>query len=110
MGLDIAIYKARNKAVFTDDNWYNNDNVIEVWYARKFWDLINNMSFIRNVQEDNGDFIQLTQDNIEEMIQFASHNQDYWDGFDTVPALCRIYHNFEDDAEEGWHYYFNYSY
>lgn len=110
MGLDVAIYRARNRAVFKDDNWYNNENVTEVWYARKFWDLIHNMSFIKNVEEDCGDFIQLTMDNVEEILQFAAHNPDYWSGFKTVPALCEIIRNFEQDYEDGWHYYFNYSY
>ena len=108
MGLDCYIFRAKTKKVFEDENWY--DKVEEVWYARKFWDLIHNMSFIKNVEEDCGDFIMLTMDNIEEMLQFAAHNPDYNDGFNTVPALCEIIRRFEDDYENGWHYYFHYSY
>ena len=112
MGLDVYVFRAKTKKAFEDEHWYDDENtsVKEVWYARKFWDLIHNMSFIKNIEDDCGEYIQLTQDNIEEMIQFAAHNPDYWDGFDTVPALCKIYHDFEDDAENGWHYYFNYNY
>lgn len=110
MGLDCYVFRAKTKKAFDDEHWYESETVKEVWYARKFWDLIHNMSFIKNIEEDCGEFIPLTMDNIEEMLQFAAHNPDYWDSFDTVPALCKIYHNFEDDAEEGWHYYFNYSY
>ena len=108
MGLDCYIFRAKTKKVFEDDNWY--DKVEEVWYARKFWDLIHNMSFIKNVEEDRCDFIMLTMDDIEEMLQFVAHNRDYFDGFKTVPALCEIIANFEQDYEDGWHYYFHYSY
>ena len=68
------------------------------------------MSFIKDVDGDSGDFIQLTMDNVEEMLQFAAHNRDYFDGFETVPSLCEILANFEQDYEDGWHYYFHYSY
>ena len=108
MGLDCYIFRAKTKKVFEDENWYN--KVEEVWYARKFWDLIHNMSFIKNVEEDCGDFIMLTMDNIEEMLQFAAHNRDYFDGFKTVPQLCEIIANFEQDYEDGYHYYFHYNY
>lgn len=110
MGLDIAVYRARNRAVFKDDRWYDNENITEAWYSRKFWDLIHNMSFIKNIDDDCGEFIQLSHDNIEEMLQYASHHPDYWGEFNSVPALCKIYNDFENDAEDGWHYYFNYSY
>ena len=108
IGLDCYIFKAKTKKVFQDENWY--DKVEEVWYARKYWDLIHNMSFIKDVDDDSGDFIQLTMDNVEEMLQFAAHNRDYFDGFETVPPLCEIIANFEQDYEDGWHYYFYYSY
>ena len=110
MGLDNSIYRARNHAAFKDENWYNNKDITEVWYARKFWNLIHNMSFIKNIEEDYGEFIQLSMDNVEEILQFAAHNPDYWDSFDTVPALCKIIHDFEQDHEDGYHYYFHYSY
>ena len=110
MGLDIGIYRAKNHAVFEDGQWYNNDNITEVWYARKFWDMIHNMSFVKDVEGDCGEFIPLTMDNVEEMLQFAAHNRDYFDGFSTVPQLCEIIANFEQDYEDGWHYYFHYSY
>ena len=110
MGLDCYIFRTKTKKVFDDEHWYESETVKEVWYARKFWDLIHNMSFIKNVEEDCGEFIQLTMDNIEEMLQFAAHNRDYFDGFETVPSLCEIIANFEQDYEDGWHYYFYYSY
>jgi len=108
MGLDSYIFKAKTKKIFEDDNWY--DKVEEVWYARKYWDLIHNLSFIENTEEDCSKFIRLTKDNIEEMIKVATHTRDYFNGFTTVPALCEILDNFDNDEENGWHYYFEFDY
>lgn len=110
MGMDAYIFRAKTKKAFQEDNWYNNENVKEVWYARKYWDLVQNVRFIRNVDEDCGEFILLTKNDIEEMINVATHNPDYFGGFTTVPALCEILQNFDDDEEEGWHYYFEFDY
>lgn len=110
MGMDAYIFKARTKKVFSTDDWYNSEAVTEVWYTRKYWDLINKLSFIKNTEEDSCQYIQLSKENIEEMIEVATHNPDYWGGFSTVPALCEILWNFDDDAEMGWHYYFEFDY
>ena len=108
MGMEAYIFRARTKKVFDTDDWYNNTEVTEMWYARKFWDLINRLSFLRKENYAAGQFFQLTKDNLEEMIQIATHYQDYWGSFDSVPKLCEILYNFDTDEECGWHYYFEY--
>lgn len=80
-----------------------------MYYARKFWKLIEDASFI-NVQDDYGEYIELSRENVEELIDIAVHNEDYFGGFETVPDLCRILHDFDDQAEEGYHYYMEFSY
>lgn len=108
MGMDAAIYKAKNKKIFKEDCWY--DKVEEVWYARKFWDLIYKVPFIKNIEEDCGEFIRLRKNDIEKMIEIATHTPDYMGGFNTVPQLCEILHHFDEDEENGWHYYFEFDY
>ena len=110
MGMDSYIFKARTKKAFKAENWYSDENITEVWTGRKFWDIVENVSFIKDINEDSGEFIQLTKSNIEEMIQIATHNRDYWGGFDSVPTLCEILDHFDDDEEAGWHYYFEFDY
>ena len=44
------------------------------------------------------------------MINISTHNPDYFGGFDTVPALCKILQDFDEDEENGWHYYFEFDY
>ena len=111
MGMDAYIFRARSKKVFKSDDWYNSKDVTEVWYARKFWDLVNHMSCLKD-EDDNGcsQFIKLKKSDIEEMIEIATHNKDYWGGFDSVPQLCQILYDFDTDEENGWHYYFEYDY
>ena len=110
MGMDAYVFKAKTKKVFDSDNWFSREDVTEVWYARKYWDLVYNLSFLKDLDADCGEFIQLTKENVEEMIKVATHNPDYWDGFDTVPALCKILRDFDEEEEAGWHYYFEFDY
>lgn len=109
MGLDIHIYRARTKKVFKTEDWYESEAVTEVYYARKFWTLIEQASFI-NVNDDCCDFIELSRENVEELINIATHNADYFDGFTTVPKLCEILRHFDEDEENGYHYYMEFDY
>lgn len=108
--MDSYIFRARTKKAFKEDNWYESEQVTEVWYARKFWSLVESMPFIKDIGEDCGEYIRLTKNDIEKMIEHATHNPDYWGGFDTIPALCKILQTFDDDEENGWHYYFEFDY
>ena len=110
MGMDAYIYKARTKKAFEDPHWYESEGITEVWYSRKYWDLINSVSFIKDINKDSCEFIQLTKDDIEDMLQIASHTPDYFDSFDTVPKLCEILYHFDEDEKDGWHYYFEFDY
>ena len=109
MGLDVNIYRARNHKVFKDEKWYDSEAVTEVYYARKFWALIENASFL-DVKDDCGAFIELSRENVEELITIATHNADYFDGFETVPKLCEILRNFDENEENGYHYYMEFDY
>ena len=115
MGLDVRIIMAKNtKQVELDSFWDNlhegwvedEDGIIdfdqpaEVYYARKFWDLYSPMA--RRLDVGNGDFsAPLTKDDIEEMINIAVHNRDYWDSFRSVPQLCEILDNYDEATEHG---------
>lgn len=109
MSLDINCYKARNHEIFKHSDWYDNKNVKEVFYFRKYWDLLHNLSFI-DIEKDCGDFIQLTKEQLEEILQIATHNRDYFNGFSVVPAICEALDNFDSDEKKGWHYYFEFDY
>ena len=55
-------------------------------------------------------YIQLRKIDLEEMIDIATHTPDYFDSFDSVPKLCEILYHFDEDAKNGWHYYFEFDY
>jgi len=107
MGMDLYIFKARTRKVFETDNWYNSDAVTEMLYARKWWSLVEHCSFIPEDYE-SGDYIELTYDNIEEMIKVACEYPDYWDDYTNVPILCRMRDSFQEITEKGYHYYLEY--
>ncbi len=124
MGLDIYIIMARNKQQIEQDGFWdkchtgwvrNEDNIIdftiptEVYYARKFWDLYTPMC--RRLDLDNGDWSgPLTKEDIEYMIDLATHNKDYFYSFDTVPMLCEILYNYDAATEAGMVFLFSGNY
>lgn len=111
MGLDVQIYMVRNHKQLQEENFWNKCNTgwvknketdeIDftqpsiVYYARKFWDLYD--SAAKRFDIGNGEFSRpLTEEDIEFLIDIAIHNPDYYESFNTVPALCEIlYHYYE---------------
>lgn len=89
MGMDLNIYSARNREVFKHDGWWESDQVGDEFYARKFWDLVENCSFIPYDYE-SGDFIELSLENLEEMIRVACKYRDYFDTYNNIPLLCEL--------------------
>lgn len=89
MGMDFHIYSARNREVFKHDRWWDSEQVQEEFYARKPWDWVENCDFIPSDYE-SGDVIEVTRENIEELINVACHYRDYFDTYSNVPALCEI--------------------
>ena len=89
MGMDINIYSARNREVFKHKGWWDSEQVQEEFYACKFWDLVDNCSFIPEDYQ-SGDFIELTEENLEEMIKVACTYKDYFGTYNNVPILCEL--------------------
>lgn len=115
MGLDCRIIMCKNREQVKQSDfwdkcvtgWKEDENgaidystPCEVYYARKFWDLYSPMARILNIE--NCEYSQpLTKDDIENMIDIATHNRDYFDSFDTVPALCEILDRFDNATRNG---------
>ena len=107
MGMDFNIYSAKNHEVFKCDDWWNNPDVQEEFYARKCWDLVNNCSFIPKDYE-NGDFMEIDYDMIEEMIAVACKYPNYFGNYDDVPKLCELRDRYERIEAEGKKLYLEY--
>lgn len=88
MGMDLSIHSARNHEVFKHD-WWNNPEVEEEFYGRKAWHYPDYCRFIPKNYESN-DLIELTIENVEEMIDVACKYRNYWGTYDDVPKLCEL--------------------
>ena len=115
MGLDVNIIMCRNRKQLLDEHFWDNcpsgwqkdiygeidfSKPCQVYYARKFWRLYTPMC--RRLQLENGEYSQpLTKDDIEDMIMIATHERDYFDSFNTIPALCEILDNYDQATDAG---------
>lgn len=99
--MDLNIFRKRNVGT-------PNEESIEVYYARKFWELLN-APFVVEYNDSKEDCcvrarIQSKED-IEQLIDIAVHNRDYFDTFDSVPKLCELLEEFDEMRKDGWSYY-----
>lgn len=115
MGLDIRILCVRNrKHVDIKEFWEtchtgwvkDEDGLIdftqpsELYYARKFWDLYEPVA--RRLRLENGEYSEpLTREDLEFMIDIATHNPDYWDSFNSVSTLCEILYHYDEIKDAG---------
>jgi len=112
MGMDFTIVSTRNHEIFKHDNWWESRQVTEEFYARKNWDIVNHCSFIPHDYEP-GEFIELTLENLEEMIDVACHYRNYFDNYNDVPKLCELRDKLEywqnnPDEADGRKLYYEY--
>ena len=116
MGLDQHLLRVRNlKQCKQPDFW---DNVITrrdndsweydnfekpaiLWYGRKFWDL---HEYIFTTSYENGEFVEVDKATLERMLDFATHNTDFFGGFNGVLELCRALYDYDAAHERGWIY------
>lgn len=89
MGMDLNIYSARNREIFKHEGWWDSEQVQEEFYARKAWHFPEHCSFIPKDYE-NGSFLEMSLENLEEMIKVACAYRNYFDNYDDVPKLCTL--------------------
>ena len=99
MGLDIYIDKCRKPNVVDGKRIY--EERVEMCYWRKFWGLLEVMNYT-----DDDDDVRMTKEDVEKMLDYATHNRDYWDGFEHVGQLCELLDQWDDLHEDGWTVYF----
>lgn len=98
MGLDIYIMKYKNRRT-------PNEISEELYYARKFWNLLD-ASFVRDYQDDCVVHAPIRgREDMDELIQIAVREPDYFGSYKTVPILCEIRDAIEEGIAEGWSYY-----
>ena len=98
MGLDVYITRYKNRKT-------PNEISEELYYARKFWNLLD-ANFVRGYQDNcivNAPI--RNREDMDELIEIATKEPDYWGEYKTVPILCEIRDEIETGIKEGWSYY-----
>ena len=98
MGMDLYIMKYKNLRTL-------NEISEELYYARKFWNLLD-ANFVRDYRDDC--FVHAPirgREDMNELIQIAVREPDYFGEYNTVPRLCEIRDEIDSDIENGWSYY-----
>lgn len=99
--MDLSISRKRNIGT-------PNEESVEVYYARKFWKLLDAPFVIEYNDSKENYYVHAriqSKEDIEQLIDIAVHNRDYWDTFNSVPKLCELLEEFDEMREEGWSYY-----
>lgn len=98
MGLDVYIMRYKNRRTL-------NEISEELYYARKFYNLLD-ARFVQGYQDDCIVKAPIrSYEDMNELIEIATKEPDYWGEYKTVPILCEIRDKIEAGIEEGWSYY-----
>ena len=126
MGLDQHIIMAKNRKVLDMEGFWNEvydysdmdedteikfDKPVIVFCQRKNWDLHRKIwdkhrKELDEGQNDNGTYIQLDRDDLELILNFMTHNRDYFDGFRAVPSLCELLQRYDEIRENGFQLFY----
>lgn len=105
MGLDMYIDKCRKPKIVNGKREYEERE--EVCYWRKFWDLLREGLPFEYGDDECGQDIRLSKADVEHILNYVTHNKDYFDSFDSVPQVCELLDQYDDLTEEGYVICFN---
>lgn len=101
MGMDMYIEKIRRNP----NNKQEIVERVEICYWRKFWDLHYELGLYGG--DDYGIDVPMTKQDVERAIDFATRNEDYFGGFDTVPTLCELLRDYDMYKADGYEIVYN---
>lgn len=121
MGMDAYLYRVKNKKQPEQLNFFNEciqlrdksyyekednyDKPAELWYARKFYDLQKYIETdLCKEPYQCGEYIEVTKDMLEKMLDYAARHKDYFNGFNGVSDLCQALYDYDEAHENGWIY------
>lgn len=95
--MDLYVKRYKNKGTV-------NETCEELFYARKFWELLD-AKFVDRA--DLNSYIEtpiMKEEELEELIDIAVHNRNYFGTYDSIPQLCEIRDGFQTGRAEGYSY------
>lgn len=105
MGLDMYIDKCRNPRIVDGKRKYEERE--EVCYWRKFWDLLRDDLPFEYKDDECGQDVRLSKADVEYILNYVTHNKDFFNSFDSVPQVCELLDQYDDLKEDGWIVRFN---
>lgn len=106
MGLDMYIDKCRKPKIV--DGRCDYEEREEVCYWRKFWGLLQEGLPFKYRNDECGEDVRLSKADVEHILNYITHNKDYFDSFDSVPQVCTLLDDYDYlTKEEGYVICFN---
>lgn len=101
MGLDMYIDKCRKPTTkeFNGKMYRDYEEREEMCYWRKNWDLFYTLPYR---DEEYGQDLRLTKEDVEKILDHVAHNRDYFGGFKTVEDVCELLAQWDELEEDGW--------
>lgn len=88
MGLDMYIDKCRKPCIIDGKREYEERE--EVCHWEGFLTLLREGLPFKYGNEKYGQDIQLSKDNVEQILNYVTHNRDYFGGFSSVEQVCKL--------------------
>ena len=88
---------------------YPTDRPINVWYSRKFHNLMSNIPELAESYKDPY-VIRIKKNTLKKMIEYYAFHEDYFGNFNGLPRLCELYRDYDDMQAQGLNLYLTNSY
>lgn len=99
-----------NKFMYDEDGEFKWPDICEVWYARKFWDMVHGVPELNEFAREPSGYYRIQKEILKKMIDFHCYHQDYFDGFNSLPRLCELYRDYDEYTAQGLKLYLYISY
>ena len=85
-----------NNLFYNEEGGFNwpVDKPIDVWYARKFYDLLDDVPELKESYTKY--VIPLKKATLKKMIECYAFTPDYFDSFNGLPRLCELYQMYDE--------------
>ncbi len=101
--VDVYLIGVKSKKQLSDINIYNSENFFlgERYFSTFFIDILSTIKFLTNYTL--GKYIEVTKQNVIELLSYASFHRDCNNNFKTVNKLCEIIDTWDDMEANNFH-------